>query len=312
MQSTSSKIFLGSLTSLAVMASTLVQAQELATAPELEGGLTASVGAILVTPSAATAAFARTWNNNVETEQYVTPGYDVGIDASIGYVFANTANSIELFYRNVSSSDTASASGFNDQSETAQLDATGHTGFELNNFDLMISQFLDIGTHMQVRFMAGASYVEIKGDETIEQVVTQPEQFGTHTTDINSEVKYTGWGPRLGIDSRYDFGEEIAGFGIVAGGSIAYFLGDLDSTSTTIYTNSGMVIPEPNETQISDQDNQTVLNLRGNVGVDYVYFFDNEESSTLGLELGYLVDYYNIDSDTTTFTGPYVNLKGVF
>ena len=38
-------------------------------------------------------------------------------------------------------------------------------------------------------------------------------------------------------------------------------------------------------------DNHSVTNLRVNVGIDYVYFFDNKDNQRL-VSIGYLVDYY--------------------
>ncbi|HLF66247.1 MAG TPA: Lpg1974 family pore-forming outer membrane protein, partial [Gammaproteobacteria bacterium] len=74
----------------------------------------------------------------------------------------------------------------------------------------------------------------------------------------------------------------------------------------------------------------TVTNLRANIGVDYV-FFDEDDGFRLGLELGYLVDYYadaihelstvvaargsSLDSsnmNSLSFSGPYLNVKGAF
>jgi hypothetical protein len=71
-------------------------------------------------------------------------------------------------------------------------------------------------------------------------------------------------------------------------------------------------------------DNHAVTNLRANLGIDYVYFFDNDNLSTLGLEIGYEVDTYfdgvgttsvlggETDVTDVTFSGPYINIKGVF
>jgi len=51
MNNISRKIFLSSLTSLTVMTSSIVFAEEMVTAPSFDGGMTASVGTFYVVPS---------------------------------------------------------------------------------------------------------------------------------------------------------------------------------------------------------------------------------------------------------------------
>ncbi|MFA6037948.1 MAG: Lpg1974 family pore-forming outer membrane protein [Legionellales bacterium] len=310
-------IYLSSLTSLAVMACAVASANENVYVPELEGGITASVGAWIATPSSTEIATIARSDEAVEALN-VTPGYDVGIEASLGYIFEDTANGIEFFFRNFDTNDTSdfiSDNAFTPSPGDTVL-VNNNVGYELTAFDLMINQFMNIGQHMQMRFGAGASYVELEQNDNI--------NFSSETTTAFAQQssEYKGWGPRLAIDARYDFGDDIQGLGLVAGGSVAYFLGDLDSSSPQLVGTS-----EPSlETVNNDIDNQAVTNLRGNVGVDYVYFFDNDEGSTLGLEVGYQVDYYAdavtltqdnrsntiTNTESATFSGPYVSLKGVF
>lgn len=152
--------------------------------------------------------------------------------------------------------------------------------------------------------------------------------------------KFNGLGPRVGMDARYDFGEAMAGFGIVGGASLAYYLGDTDLTVDTIESDATGEASPNIETATDNINNHSITNLRANLGIDYVYFFDNEELSTLGIEVGYMVDFYDdaiagfqgvaslnggeansgvvqtsavsTTNDPLTFSGPYVQLKGVF
>ncbi|MGA2654433.1 MAG: Lpg1974 family pore-forming outer membrane protein [Gammaproteobacteria bacterium] len=321
------KIYLYSLSSLAVISSAAAFADEGVYVPELEGGITASVGVFIATPSAATTgAVKRSEVSSTpilttdETEVLnVTPGYNAGIDASLGYIFEDTANGIEVFYRNYDINDTNTYDATFGEDLTP-ISVSDNLGYELNTFDIMISQFMNIGQHMQMRFSAGASYLELEQNET--GAITPAGSSETLYAEDTSEFR--GWGPRLSIDARYDFGDDIEGLGIVAGGSLAYFLGDLDSSSPAASGSftEGVTIDVVN----NDMDNQNVTNLRGNVGMDYVYYFDNDEGSTLGIEIGYQVDFYDdsiaysdagIDKSTVntqpvTFSGPYAYLKGVF
>jgi hypothetical protein len=319
----SRKIFLGSLTSLAVMASSNVSAEQIATAPTLEGGFTASVGTFYVTPTSDFQDYSVFVDQEdaLITINNVDPGYQFGIDASFGYIFEETANSIELLFRNITTSDSGSASG--NFAHEGEGDYKGDLGYELDSFDLMLNQFMNLGEVMQLRFSGGLAYVDLERSETGQFVPTDNTQ-DNYNYKLQSNFK--GWGPRVSIDTRYGFDDNIEGIGIVGGGSMAYYQGDMDS-SIDESQDGGLELE-------NNPGNHAVLNFRANLGIDYVYFFNNDEGSTLGLELGYLIDFYDdgalvsefhdagsypegkIGSATETtsisFAGPYLNLKGVF
>ncbi|MGA2654901.1 MAG: Lpg1974 family pore-forming outer membrane protein [Gammaproteobacteria bacterium] len=323
------QLFLYSLSIFILGASNFTYAKEAVTIPELEGGITASVGTFFVESSADNTAYAYYVPSNPQssTAIHITPDYQFGIDASLGYIFTDTANSIELFYRNLDISDNESTLGSPINAKDVIENSTnnpvdGHIGYELNAFDLLIAQYVNIGEHMQMRLLGGLTYVELKQDltSTAENYI-QPnnDPLYIHAAQNN---KFSGWGPRLGIDARYAFG---TGIGIVGGGSIGYYLGTLNAINTENVND--LIMPDESAmiTAENNLDSHGVTNLRGNLGIDYVYNFDNEERSTLGLELGYLVDYYSEATVTfpdqdpglplfydVTFSGPYLNLKGVF
>ncbi|MGA2654355.1 MAG: Lpg1974 family pore-forming outer membrane protein [Gammaproteobacteria bacterium] len=308
-------------------------AQQLATVPQLEGGVTFTVGTFYAAPNVSNQPYAylpksSEQNDRIPTNEYLNleTDYHFGFEASLGYVFENTANGIELSYRGLN------ANKDNTTVKNSSIDVPGFNGFEadeaanqlkneFNTADLMISQFIDIGQAMQMRFQAGLAYTDIKQDNNT--TFSGGENLTGGPIEQKSHSEYQGWGPRIGIDARYDFGDDIEGLGIVVGGSVAYFFGELNSNSS---------LTEEYDVQ-DNTDNHAVLNLRGNIGIDYVYFFEDEES-TLGIELGYLADYYNeavnqifvdqqyvqdpagssFDTDTvsSSFMGPYVSIKGVF
>ncbi|MFA6037900.1 MAG: Lpg1974 family pore-forming outer membrane protein [Legionellales bacterium] len=346
------KLFLYSLTSLAVIASSAVSAQEIATAPTLEGGFEAMIGGFLAVPSTDSTAYYTNSSDpespTVNSSALTTDGqYEVGIQAAIGYVFPETANAIELSWRNYDSSANNSDS-FLVTGDFDEILVNGDQKNSYEDWDLMISQFLDIGTHVQMRFLGGISYLSDL-DQTNKSTtnginlgggacaLSQPA-CSTSTNDYQEfDSSYRGLGPRVGIDGRYDFGDDIEGFGIVGGFSVAYFLGNLDTSSyrsetETVTNDTGTIVDTEfvsAHSNTNTNSNHAVTNLRANLGVDYVYFFDNEELSTLGLELGYEVDTYidgvgqsygnpgvqagqTLYTSNVTFSGPYLNLKGAF
>ncbi len=363
-------IYLGSLTSLAIMATSVAHAEEMVTAPSLEGGFSGMLGGFLFTPSVNNKAYAV--NRNIDADNNVlnsstannNANYDTGWQAAIGYVFDDTANGIELSYRSFDGSNNAGPAGpfetnFNDdgfftgRGFGAQTDGTNsNQDNQYQNWDLMASQFLDIGTHMQMRFMGGVSYLmdldqttklntDVNGYAYAYTNIPKHKEINLKgDLDVYEQIKseYSGWGPRVATDARYDFGEMIDGFGIVGGASLGYYLGKQESTSTLSFGADGCLSnhhigDECNGFPIEgsagaraedNSDSHAVTNLRANLGIDYVYYFDNDAMSTLGLELGYEVDTYfdgvatisalGGDTDVTdvTFSGPYLNLKGVF
>ncbi|MGA2655771.1 MAG: Lpg1974 family pore-forming outer membrane protein [Gammaproteobacteria bacterium] len=160
------KLFLYSLTSLAVTAAASAHADEGAYVPTLEGGLTASVGTFLVTPTSDFQDYQFLYedDNSFETVENVNPGYQLGIDASLGYIFEETANSVELFFRNINTSDSGSAVGAT-KPDVPNHFAYGDLGYGLNSFDLMFSQFVNLGEVMQLRLSGGLGFLQLKTNE---------------------------------------------------------------------------------------------------------------------------------------------------
>jgi len=324
-----------SLYTLAIaVTSSVAYAEQATTAPALEGGVTAAIGAMYVVPSAANDDYAtssdfETGNTSILS---VDPDFEFGLLASLGYIFDNTANGVELSYRGLfDASSTSSASATGDSFIRPQLpsdfeleNVKSKLEYEHHSLDLMFSQFMNLGEHVQIRFSAGASYVDLEQKQSSDFSITVDPEF---TYNETTKSDYSGFGPRVGIDGRYDFGQ---GFGIVAGGSAAYYLGDLDSKFNAIEHDKGEIESLHLKNNKSDH---AVTNVRGHIAVDYVYFFDNEQRSTIGIEVGYMADWYddiigdveptrigpdafifNSDFDThaALFSGPYALIKGAF
>jgi hypothetical protein len=303
------KLSMLSLGTLTLITTSVVNAEQIVTVPTLEGGINASVGTWYALPSADNNIIEGgiiTDDNNHTTVERNDGDYGFGWQAALGYVFDETANGIELSYRGLNNDNEESAHGvIND--DPSEMNHTSN--YELTAFDLMLSQFIAIGDSMQMRFLGGLSYVELEQELNETALVDAGRTLHAHA-QANSD--FSGWGPRVGIDARYDFGQ---GFGIVGGGSAAYLLGEID------YNNSFFLETVNAGTNEDDHDNHSVTNLRGNLGIDYVFFFEENDLPTAGIELGYQVDYYanaiatqtdNIDTISATFSGPYLNIKGVF
>lgn len=286
------------LTSLTCFISTVAFADQDVVVPTLEGGVTASIGTFYATPSTGDYNYANHATSDsasfpfVTTPAYNTTDYDFGFEASLGYLFEETANGVELSYRGLHSSTNASvtADGSNDDFIGVPGDdthtyagASNELTYDFDTVDLMFSQFVNFGEFVQMRFSGGLAYAYIK-----QKSQTFFNGDGVNETDDHeqmTESKFSGLGPRLGTDGRYDFGD---GFGILGGVSLAYLIGDLDSNNQM----TNLVNGEEEWNYQENIDNHAILNVRANLGIDYVFFIDNDEGSTVGVELGYLADYY--------------------
>ncbi len=356
MKQTSKQLFIYSLSAVALLSASAGSASQDVSVPTFEGGLTADIGTFYAVPSANDTTFLSittspdNGDTDITTFQNLSGEYDWGFEAALGYLIEDTANGIELSYRGINTDASTHRDVTDDTTNISNPIETINESlkFELNSLDLMLSQYINIGQFMQLRLSAGASYVRL--DQTQDLLGKGPSSTDTRQMadpaieeliDFTEKSNFKGFGPRLGMDARYGFGQ---GFGIVAGASLAYLLGDLELTSDLVTSgalSAGLKADTTSQQFNEDFDNQAVTNLRGNIGLDYVYFFENEAGSTLGLELGYLVDYYadaaygfnqvqvrNLSSKNTaniggtqsasigttsiTFSGPYLNLKGVF
>lgn len=341
------KTILGSLTALALVASKLVYADAVVTVPSLPCQYSASLGTFYAAPSVDNQAFANRFSPNdtftfINNPVNVQTNYDWGFTASLGYIFNNTANGIELLYRGI---NTTSDKNFVHSDTGVMLesipvllpgatDAVNQVGYKYHSLDLMLSQLISLGSCAQVRFLLGLAYVEINESSNTNVTGTpepnpNPNSNGSIVTQKSSQ--FNGLGPRLGMDVRRDF---CPGFGLIGSGSIAYFQGDM--TFSEAFAAPNLLTPFSVNDSIAQH---AVLNFRGKVGIDYQYCFDSTPFSSAGVEVGYQADYYNnavvdissgelfpavvtrgtptyLNSSTkmlsTAFNGPYLIIKAKF
>lgn len=326
MKNLSRQLFIFTLTVSA--SSAFAQTDDFVYVPTLEDAITASVGALYLVPSSDFESYLAvpSMPNGEETSYNVLnadPAYQWGIDASLGYIFDQTANGVDLFFRNLSTSDSTTTTFATLKDPTVTANVTGDLGYDLTAFDLMFSQFVELGRFMEMRFMAGLAYVELKQNRSTDVDDDPVDDDPTMLIFSDQTSKFTGWGPRIGVDSRYDF---FGGFGLVAAGSFAYYLGELD---TTLTFSANDVTPE---TATDNLNNHAVMNFRANIALDFVTEYDDKNHLTFGVEAGYLFDYYNdgvgsvnilgiegigaagegLNTTAVSFSGPYINLKGEF
>jgi hypothetical protein len=149
--------------------------------------------------------------------------------------------------------------------------------------NLEFGQHVDFGEFKKIRFHGGVQYARLEHDYT------------TSLNGVNAfgfTNKYTGFGPRLGADMAYHFGNGIAMYG---NGATAILIGD---TKLQGYTTQRTMVPE----------------MEAKLGLMYNYAM---AQGNLGLDAGYMwVNYFNahntiVGTENFGLHGPYFGLKYV-
>lgn len=167
--------------------------------------------------------------------------------------------------------------------------------------NLEFGQHVDFGEMKNIRFHGGVQYVRIENDFHA--------QVNAAATAFDLDTKFNGFGPRVGMDMSYDFGN---GFAVYGNGATALLVGS-SKFSDSVVVNS-VVANGSNGSKTS-----IVPELEAKLGVRYTYAMAQGD---LSLDAGWMwANYFNAmhevnlvgDSRESDFgvQGPYVGLKWV-
>ncbi len=308
--------------------------------PNLKSGLEFTLKGFYLQPTNsdldyATSSITTTVDDATNTATNVStldPGYNLGFAIGLGYVFPNSGNDAQINWTHFNHTDNDSAPFVNALNGSITVitragnsyEFDGGTGNSSNDVkydavDLDMGQYLSIGTRLQTRLFAGLRYAQIKSDLTD----TYMGHSGFATTFVSyNEVdsfnsKFTGIGPRFGVDATYHVGNC---FGVVGHVAAALLVGRVDTSSGATYSSSG----ESTSSFSTTADNQTrvVPAFDAKLGIDYSWPINNDASS-FTVEAGYQATQYvdAIDRVTTGdlagvrttsgvgFNGPYLSLN---
>ncbi len=192
--------------------------------------------------------------------------YDWGTYAQIGYLFPATGNDLTVDYTYLRSGD----------KETLDLDST----------DLEIGQRLTTGD-FDVRVFSGARYTHLK------------YALDSSTSDNQESLNnlFHGFGPRAGLDARYQLGG---------------FLGFDTHLSTSLLAGTiSTHLDSQKGGSISQSMTRVVPEVDAKLGIDYTYPMPANKNAVV-IEVGYqTTNYFNTfgGSQDETFDGAYLDVK---
>lgn len=169
-------------------------------------------------------------------------------------------------------------------------------------------QHVDFGEFKDIRFHAGVQYARLENDA---------RAYTSYSSGyIHHNLEYNGFGPRIGADMQYNFGN---GFAIYGNGATALLIGD--SKFNTYAANTGLF---SNGTTLATSGSRTTMvpELEAKLGAKYTYAMAQGD---LTLDAGYMwVNYFNanhaaypvlanaaVRESNFALHGPYVGLKWV-
>jgi hypothetical protein len=309
---------LGLTVSLAAYASAPTGTQSFQVAvPDIKAGFDFTLTGLYLKPTASDTQlfYAETQADGVDTNHYTEPSYSPAFSLGIGYAFKNSGNDVRLNWTHLNSSDSDSTTGvlvipnLHDP-----FNANSTVKFKYDAVDLDFGQYLNLGTHLQTRWFAGARFARINEDQNALFSAVAVDFPATHF--LTNSSKFTGIGPRVGVDGNYYMGK---GFGFVTQLAASLLAGRVDSNTTWVDIPRSVGAPS---------QNRIVPALDGKLGIDYSKALHNGSHFTL--EAGYqITEYFNaLDRDTNAwvdtshlvssngttssnfgFQGPYLSVK---
>jgi len=240
---------------------------------------------------------------------HLTPDYTWGWSVLLGYTFDGTGNDIivDYFHFQGSKSNARSvAAPGNITPAVIAVDegtitaAEGNVTYYTDQVDLMVGQFIDIGSRLRVHPGVGLRWAAVHRDVTgsfISPVVPNPDipEIRLVTLSTNTNSHFSGLGPILGLDASYDLWYGFAGVAhfdaaILAGKvhSELHFTDDVYATTTFEQRFYAANFYEQSVRRM-------VPVVDGKLGVNYMYAFSHDPKMSLTAEVGWaFTNYFNV------------------
>ncbi len=257
--------------------------------------------------------------------QSVKPDYGFGFGLGIGYIFPNSGNDVQLnwthFDNSYSNGVSAGTTGsivspvFSNDNFAPFTTANAQVKFNYNAVDLDVGQYVNMGTRLQTRLFGGLRFAQLEQNFSANYSGTEADEFSADTSTMSGTInsKFTGVGPRMGIDSTYHI---VNGFGVVGQVAVSALVGRVKSNASQVTNNTstydGINTNIRNTNIGSNNVTRVVPGVDGKLGLDYSMPFKN--GSMFNIEAGYQVSYYaNVfDSFAASSAGSVENIAAPY
>jgi len=272
------------------------------------------------TPGSVTVPCERTaWDFGVQALYLQTTGHDyagsfVGTDGGTRYqdfnedwgwgfklegsYHFNTGNDLNLNWYHYSKESTFTSRDLLNVIGTVGRTATTYrTEPKWDAVNLEFGQHVDFGEQKNIRFHGGAQYAHIEREFHAYQATTSNANVVTSITYLNGNTTFSGFGPRIGADMSYDFGN---GFAIYGNGATELLVGSSSFNNLTPITSRNL------------NGSRTVIvpGLEAKLGATYTYAMAQGDFT---IDAGYMwVDYLNVHNQGLVSSQTDFGLDGVY
>ena len=190
------------------------------------------------------------------------PNYAWGFFLEGSYHF-NTGNDFNLNWYHLRKSSSRSFTNFTGGAATASANP------QWDAVNMELGQHVDFGEAKSIRFHGGAQFARLAGNSSVSNAEVPVVNFTTTPATVvasspltaTGNPTYNGFGPRVGADMAYDWGN---GLSMYANGAGALLAGSAKFTSTLVGTTGATATSTGSQTLV-------VPELEGKLGLAYTY-----------------------------------------
>lgn len=237
------------------------------------------------------------------TEKEIKPGYGGAFNLGLRYVFPE-GKDISLNWTHLNTSSSTSVSAPNIQyflgpdyeigpDGLTIRDAYGKARFKYDVINLDAGQYINVGTHVQMRFFGGLSNTYLREKVTaIYSGNTFGDFAGPFSTEQIVSANFTGIGPRVGIQTSYL--TDFYGIGVTGEAAVSALIGY--TQAKTEYFSSSVELEDDFDQDVNYQFiqdkrvTQVIPAIDAKLGLFYNYAMSN--CMQLKLEGGYQAAVY--------------------
>ena len=207
--------------------------------PSLKSGVKFMVEGNYLRPANADLTYASVFDagENVTKNSSLVPGYSFGFKVGVGYVFKHSGNDVQInwahFDRATSTMEPQVISAQGNTITTAfgstidlgpnqTVAASSKATFKQDAVDVEIGQYLDLNTRLRARIFGGFRYAYLQNNVTdiyVRRDNVIPMNNQTIIEQLNAH--FSGIGPRLGMSTHYDMGNNFGVIGQFASALLA-------------------------------------------------------------------------------------------